>query len=286
MSEPMILRARAAAPIKEVRQALTDAGALREWLAEHAEVDLPHRYEFWGRYTPEGDAPHQRLLHADDHALRFSWLLDGVETTTEIGLEEESATSTIVSLSQSHVDFQDATGASIRGALQTFWSLAIANLVDHVEGRPITQRVDFTSPQLRAEIPIGAPADVVFDSVTDSEKVSAWFGYPIAIEPYVGGRFAMGGFDAGMAAKIIDLDPGRKISIDWGPPGITTWELEGSGGQTRLTFVQSGFDGPNPPYAAWAGTLAGIAELRRYHELADWRPMWLPADPAGAPAAS
>jgi hypothetical protein len=62
---------------------LTDAGALRVWLAEHAEVDLPHRYEFWGRYTPDGDAPHQRLLHADDSILRFIWRLDGEGTTTE-----------------------------------------------------------------------------------------------------------------------------------------------------------------------------------------------------------
>ena len=72
MNEPMRLRARVAAPIADVWHALTDPAALRVWLAEHAEVDLPHRYEFWGRYTPEGDAPHQRLIHVDDHTLRFS----------------------------------------------------------------------------------------------------------------------------------------------------------------------------------------------------------------------
>jgi uncharacterized protein YndB with AHSA1/START domain len=54
MTEPLILRARLAAPVAEVRRALTDPAALRVWLAEHAEVDLPHRYEFWGRYTPDG----------------------------------------------------------------------------------------------------------------------------------------------------------------------------------------------------------------------------------------
>ncbi len=49
-----------------MHHALTDATALRTWLAEYAEVDLPERYEFWGRYTPEGDVPHQRPLHVDD----------------------------------------------------------------------------------------------------------------------------------------------------------------------------------------------------------------------------
>ncbi|SDL89246.1 hypothetical protein SAMN05421874_1326 [Nonomuraea maritima] len=47
MSEPMTIRARVAAPVKEVRQALTDPAAMRVWLAEHAEVDLPERYAFW-----------------------------------------------------------------------------------------------------------------------------------------------------------------------------------------------------------------------------------------------
>ncbi|GAB3897314.1 hypothetical protein GCM10027612_53320 [Microbispora bryophytorum subsp. camponoti] len=57
MSEPMIVRVRLAAPVKEVRHALTDPAAMRVWLAEHAEADLPGRYAFWGRRTPEGDAP-------------------------------------------------------------------------------------------------------------------------------------------------------------------------------------------------------------------------------------
>jgi uncharacterized protein YndB with AHSA1/START domain len=275
MTEPMILRARVEAPIKDVYHALTDPDAMRTWLAEYAEVDLPNRYEFWGRYTPEGDTPHQRLLHADDRALRFTWRLDGVDTTTEISLDEEGADSTIVSLSQTHVDFQEAiTGSSIRGVLQTFWSLAIANLADYVKGRDLTPKCDFTSPEFRGEVVIAAPMDAVYDSLTNSEKASQWFGFPIGIEPYVGGRFAMGGFDAGPAAKIIDLDPGRSMTVDWGPTGIVTWELADSGGKTRLTFVQSGFDTGRPPYPAWTGWLGGLAELRRYHEIPDWRPIW------------
>ena len=74
MSEPMTCRARLAAPVEAVRHALTDPAELRVWLAEHAEVELPQRYAFWGRYTPEGDAPHQRLLHVDERhaALRLA----------------------------------------------------------------------------------------------------------------------------------------------------------------------------------------------------------------------
>ncbi|GIJ46848.1 hypothetical protein Val02_37340 [Virgisporangium aliadipatigenens] len=268
MTEPMILKVRAAASAKAVQHALTDAAELRAWFAEHAEVDLPGRYEFWGRYTPEGDAPHQRLLHADDRTLRFEWTLDGVATTTELTLTDEGPESTLVTLAQSHFDFNEAlTGASIRGVLQTFWSLALANLVDHVEGRPITPRTDFTSRDLAATVTIAAPASEIYASILDSAKVSEWFGYPVGIEPHVGGRFQMGGLDAeGPAAIIVDLVPDERISIDWGPVGVGTWELEGSAGQTKLTLVQSGFAG-EPPYPAWTGIVAGVASLRRFHEL-------------------
>lgn len=276
MSNPMKARARVAAPVDKVRHALTDAGELRAWFAEHAEVELPGRYEFWGRYTPEGDAPHQRLLHADDRTLRFTWLLDGVETTTEIELERESDSSTIVSLTQSHFDFQEMmSGSSIRGVLQTFWALSIANLADHLEGRALTAKVDFTSPELRAETLIDASPAEVYASLVDSATVTRWFGFPIEIEPRVGGRFAMGGFDNDPSpALIVDLEQDRRMSIDWGANGIGTWELEESGGKTRLTLVQSGFAGATP-YAAWTGTVSGFAELRRFHELEDWRPIWL-----------
>ncbi|MEU6787491.1 SRPBCC domain-containing protein [Nonomuraea angiospora] len=274
MTEPMTFRARIQAPVKDVRHALTDPAALRIWLAEHAEVELPDRFGFWGRTTPEGDAPHQRLLHADENTVRFAWVLDGEETTTEFKLEEDGD-ATILTLSQTHFDFQDViTGKSIRGVLQTYWCLAVANLAEHLEGRELTPKIDFTSVDLRAQVTIDASPEKVFESLIDSEAVTRWFGFPIEIEPYVGGRFAMGGLaNDPSPAKVLELEPGSKFSLDWGGPGVATWELEGSGGQTRLTLVQSGFDTERPPYAAWGGILSGVAELRRYHEVPDWRPV-------------
>lgn len=278
MTEPMTQRARIPASLKTVHHALTDAVELRVWLTEHAEVELPHRYEFWGRYTPEGDAPHQRLLHVDERSLRFAWLLGGEETTTGFTLAEEEGTeATRLTLTQTHWDFADAiSGANIRGVLQTWWSLGIANLAAHLEGRPLLPKVDFTAnvPELRAELLIDAPMPAVYTSLTNSEQASTWFGYPIGIEPWIGGRYAMGGFESGNAARIVDLEPGRKLSVDWGPVGIGTWELAESGGRTRLTVVQSGFDESHPPYGAWGGILGGVAELRRYHEVPDWQPIW------------
>ncbi|WP_406674161.1 SRPBCC domain-containing protein [Nonomuraea sp. N2-4H] len=275
MNEPMILRARIPATADQVRRALTDPDALRVWLAEHVDVDLEAgRFAFWGRTTPEGDAPHQRLLHADERTLGFSWLLDGEETTSELTWEADGD-HTVVTLSQTHFNFQDViTGKSIRGVLQTYWCLVLANLAEYLEGRPLTEKTDFTSAELRTSVEIAASPERIFESLTSSEAVTKWFGYPIEIEPHVGGRFAMGGFDNDPdPAKILELEPARKLSIGWGENGVGTWELEGSGGKTRLTLVQSGFDESRPPYAAWGGIVAGLAELRRYHEVPNWQPI-------------
>jgi uncharacterized protein YndB with AHSA1/START domain len=273
MTEPMILRARVGAPRAAVHRALTNAGALRTWLAEHAEVDLPHRWVFWGRYTPEGDVPHQRLLYVDEHTLRFGWLLDGEETTTEVRLTAGDDHTTVITVSQTHFDLQEAlAGTTIRGVLQTFWCLSIANLIDYLEGRELTPMCDFTSETLRTELTIGAGRRAVYESLIDAEQVTRWFGVPMEIEPRVGGAWSM--VDHG-GAKIVDLVQDTRVSLDWGEDfGVQTWELAESGGRTKLTFVCSGFKG-KPPYAGWMGTLSGFAELRRFHEISTWEPIWL-----------
>jgi uncharacterized protein YndB with AHSA1/START domain len=284
MSETVVLRVRANAPVDRVRHALTDADELSTWLAEHAAVELPDRFEFWGRYTPEGGVPHQVLRHVDDASLRFGWQVGGEHTTVEIGWAADGG-DTVVTLSQSHFPgWEEAVAeSSVLGYLYTYWALSLANLVDHLEGRPLTPKVDFGSTEMRGEVLIDAPVDVVARSLVDAEEYSRWFGAKIDIEAWEGGRVAMGGFEMNpRPAKVVEFEPGRRMGIDWDGM-VSTWELAESGGGTRLTFVQSGFDTGRPPYGAWAGWLSGVSELRRYHELTDWRPIWLRPDVPGLP---
>jgi len=106
----------------------------------------------------------------------------------------------------------------------------------------------------------------------------------VDIEPYVGGRFAMGGFELDPGGvKFVEFEPGRKATLRFADGLTASWELDGSDGKTRLTSVQSGFDPANPPYPGWAGWLAGVAELRRYHELPRWRSIWRQIEVAGVP---
>jgi uncharacterized protein YndB with AHSA1/START domain len=281
------LRAVVPAPVKVVYEALTDPAALRVWLAEHAEVDLPDRYEFWGRFTPDGAEPHQRVLHVDERTIRFAWTLDGVQTTTQFEVAEDED-GTLVTLSQTDLpSFEQilADTAGPRGAVQTFWSLAIANLADYLAGRELTPKCDFTSAELHASVVIDAAPDEVFDSMIQPEQFRRWFGANVDIEPYVGGRFAMGGFELDPGgAKFVEFEPGRKAAVRFADNETTSWELEGSDGKTRLTIVHSGFDPANPPYPGWGGWLGGIAGLRRYHELPHSPSIWRQVEVAGLPA--
>ena len=95
----------------------------------------------------------------------------------------------------------------------------------------------------------------------------------------------MGGFDLDPGGiKFVEFEPGHKATLRFADGETTTWELDGSDGRTRLTLVQSGFDVDNPPYPGWAGWLAGLAELRRYHEVPHWRTIWRHIEAPGIPA--
>ncbi|GIH03990.1 hypothetical protein Rhe02_20570 [Rhizocola hellebori] len=275
---------RIAAPLGEVRRALTDPAALQVWLAEHAEVSLPDRYQFWGRFTPDGKAPHQHLKHSDDNSLRFDWELDGVTTAVEIGLIAESG-STLLTLTQTEVPGwpEMLTTPGDRSLMHTYWALVLANLADYAEGREPLALCDFTSAVLRHEVLIDADRLAVYESLTEPEQFSRWSGVMVEAELKPGGRWAMGGFEANPhPARIIDIQPGHSMSIDWGEM-VQTWELADSEGRTQLTFVHSGFDEAKPPYDGWLGALSGLAELRRYHEIKNWRPIAVETQLEGLP---
>jgi Activator of Hsp90 ATPase homolog 1-like protein len=137
------------------------------------------------------------VLHADERTIRFAWTVDGVQATAQFELAQDEG-GTLVTLSQSDLPgFRDvlAGTAGPRGALATFWSLAIANLADYLAGRELTPRCDFTSSELHASVVIDAAPEAVFDSMTQPEQFCRWSGANADIEPYAGGRFAMGGFE-------------------------------------------------------------------------------------------
>lgn len=280
-----VVRVRTQAPVARVWEALTRAEELRAWLAEHAAVDLEQGiFEFWGRFTPEGERGRQKLLGVGDGSVRFSWFLHGKDYTVELAVEERDG-ETVIGATQSPYPAwgEGITDEVHAGVVQTFWPLVLANLVEHVEGRPVFGFCDFTTGEQRHEWDVAASAEDILASLTDMEKFARWFGARAEIEPYVGGRWAMGSFeDEPQPAKIIALDTER-FALEFADGMVCSWELAESGGKTRLTFVQSGFDEGQPPYGSWMGWLSGFADMRRMLELPSWRPMWHSMEVPGLP---
>ncbi|GAB2820626.1 SRPBCC family protein [Lentzea nigeriaca] len=277
-----VVRVRTTAPAARIHQALTTTEGLRTWLAEHAFVDLGQGiYEFWGRYTPEGERGRQKLLSVDDTSVSFSWFLNGTDYTVSLAVEERGG-ETVIAMTQSpYPTWGD--GNDWAETIQTFWPLVLANLVEHVEDRPVFGFCDFTTPEQRFETDIAATPAAIIDALTDPDVFARWFGARMEIEPHVGGRWTMGSLESDETpAKILALDS-EHFTLEFQEGMVASWELKGSEGRTHLTFVQSGFDTTNPPYGPWMGWLSGFADLKRMLEVPEWRPMWHSMEMPGLP---
>jgi uncharacterized protein YndB with AHSA1/START domain len=277
------LRVPIGAPPETVYAALTDAAALRAWLAEHAEVSLDDGvFEFWGRFTPEGERGRQRLLGAEPgRRLRFSWVLEGAETEVDITLEPQEG-GTRLTLTHANV--------AHRASGDCYWvrdllMLSLANLASYCEGRGIGPRCDFTAfgeQEARASVAIAASPDEVFASLIEPAQLNRWIAERADVEPEVGGRYDFG-WDHG-PVKILELEPGKVLAYSWrhswedadGPDStVVRWELEGSHGHTHLTIVHSGFGGTDRKAEGYQlGWMEFLASLKRMHETgAGWRPV-------------
>lgn len=283
------LRASIGAPPEAVWAALTDAAALRSWLAEHAEVALGDGgYEFWGRYTPEGERGHQRLLSAEPgRRLSFSWRLQGAETEVGIVLDGQDG-GTLLTLTHS--------GVPPRPSGDSYWvrdllMLSLANLASYCEGRGIGPRCDFTAfgeAEARASVEIGAAPGEVFASLIEPAQLDRWIAVHAEVEPRVGGRYDFG-WDHG-PVKILELEPDKVLAYSWrhswedeqGPAStVVRWELDGSQGHTHLTIVHSGFGGDRRTEGYQLGWMEFLASLKRMHEAG---PGWRPVEQVAAPA--
>jgi uncharacterized protein YndB with AHSA1/START domain len=283
------LRASIGAPPETVYTALTDAAALQTWLAEHAEVDLDRGvYEFWGRFTPEGERGRQRLRSAEPgRRLGFSWRLEGAETVVDTVLDGQDG-GTLLTLTHS--------GVPPRASGDRYWvrdllMLSLANLASYCEGRGIGPRCDFTAfgpAEARASVDIAAAPAGVFASLIEPAQLNRWIADRAEVDPQVGGRYDFG-WDHG-PVRILELEPDKVLAYSWrhswedeqGPAStVVRWELDGSQGRTHLTIVHSGFGPDRRTEGYQLGWMEFLASLKRMHEVgAGWRPVEQLAAPA------
>lgn len=138
---------------------------------------------------------------------------------------------------------------------------------------------------------IKAPAQQVWDAITQSEYTTRWgFGGPTEIDPRVGGTYRnlttdemkqMGLGDVAIEGEVLEIDPPNRLTLAWQPtwhpeskPTRLTWELTEY--PSGLTFVKLTHDlSDAPEYAAevagghdpdsggggWPWCLAGLKTL-------------------------
>lgn len=156
--------------------------------------------------------------------------------------------------------------AEVRDREFTQRCLEIANAVDALEGRPVLEFDDSSTA-----VDIAAPTDEVFESLIDRELFERWFGLPLAIELFPGGRFEIEG--GGPVGTVVELVADHRLVLSE-HTGVSTWDLSEVDTGTRLSVTMRLGDGPPPP-RSWCGWLSGINQLRRLHEVSDRCPIWV-----------
>ena len=252
------------APPPRVYRALTSE--LDRWLADSAAVDVgAGAYDFWGPHVfeaPGREAGRHALLgHEPDALVSFRWRVRGGETDVTIALAP-AAGGTRVEVTQAGVPPRPPTEASI----DDMWKVALENLRRWCERGQAPVLVDFSRHpvgEARAEITMDAAPEAVFQTLTDPDLVRGWCGGEAEIEPAVGGRYSFG-WEGGGPVEILDLAAPHRLAYSWSypsePESVVTWELEGSGGRTRVTIMHTGFGdrGVADYEAGWTGFLVTI----------------------------
>lgn len=235
------------APTETVFEALTKPDSLATWFSEFADVSLDEkRYDFWGRFTPEAPSRRQGVhtlrVFSPNQALAFEWCVRNAETMIEFQLEPQSTGTKL------HLQHKGIPAAqSFDYTFSDFWSLSLENLRGWLERQTVGARCDFSAiqrGQVHLEVDIEADREAVFQTLIQPEELQRYIATQATVEPQIGGNYSYG-WGAGGPVKILDLVPNEKLSFSWTytnePDTVVTWSLEGSGGKTHLTLVQSGF---------------------------------------------
>lgn len=276
-ADDLQLRVEIDAPPASVFKALTDPDDLAEWFAESAEVALDGgRYEFWGRYAPQGGRPRQTLQAAEPaQLLRYGWTFDEGPSTVSLTIAE-SPDGSVVTLRHDGIP-----GRLAETALPCFWYVSLANLAAFAEGLQTMPPFDFSVPaqgELLVRTVIDVPVEEVFASLLDPAQVDKWAGGAAAIEPALGGRYEFGWSAPDGPTRIVELDQDKALAYSWRYPDVpdTTvrWSLRGSRGSTYLTLAHTGFVDDGLAEQFRQGWPSFLVEVKRVLEQGDdWRPL-------------
>jgi uncharacterized protein YndB with AHSA1/START domain len=177
----------------------------------------------------------------ENRLIEFEWALRGSGSVVQFEVLP-SAQGSI--LTMYHRGFPEARPN--QSSIGDFWSHSLEGLRHLLEKDEEYRLLDYGSEQkgdVTVTIDIDVAPTMVFHALTDATQMERWIGSKGSIDPRPGGKIDFGW---GMGpTKILEIVPDEKLSYSWQwegePETITSWTLEGSGGKTRVTIVQSGF---------------------------------------------
>lgn len=258
-------------PAAELFRFLTTAEDLRQWFAEHAEVDLAAGiYRFWGIHTP--DVPQQGtqklIAYEDGRSLSYVWHVNGNDTEVRFSLQPQDG-GTLVKL----VTVGNREWEAGHGSMTDFWVASLENLRLHALGHTGLLLCDYRRERGRVELNVEIDSDTsrVWEGLTDEQELDRYFASGAKVELKPGGVFSYG-WEAGGPQQVVRIEPGRSLDVtwQWGGEGEThvRWELSESGGRTRLNLVHSGF-GDRKSQDYYAGWTSFLVCLKAMLELGD-----------------
>jgi len=280
----------APAPLEKTFAALTTPEALRQWFAEHVDIDSKKggAFKFWGRHTYETPSRAQatQTISAFDppHGVGFTWTFLGVESEVSFALAEDDSDNNKggTKITGRHVFQTIPEVVRAKQLIDDLWRLHGGNLITFLKGEGGMLLPDYNdpSPEIRQSVLIDAPREEVFKALITPELLAKWMWAEAAVvEPRQGGKYAYGwNYEvdgkkvAGGPTKILDYVENEKLVTDWPdwrgdasvPVQTITWLLANEGAKTRVTVIHSGFvrsvDFSDYPFG-WAGFLGGLKSV-------------------------
>lgn len=271
------------APPARVWSALTDADELKQWFAEHAEVEpqLGGAYRFWGKHTcgaPAREEADQRITKfAPNQELAFSWRIGDRDSLVSLSIEADGEAGAVVKGRHSFAEAPPIERA--KAMIDDLWRINWGNLSAHLAGGQGKLLPDYGSdkPEIALSIFIDAPPSAVFRALIDPESIQQWFGVAAAVDPRVGGDWHLKMEFQGVASKpmkILEYVENERLAITWPdwrgdksvPDQRVLWMLKPEGAGTRVDFVHDGFvraaDISDYPFG-WGWFLSRIATVAR-----------------------
>lgn len=100
-------------------------------------------------------------------------------------------------------------------------------------------------PDIRQTIVIHAPIEKVWEKVSTSEGIAAWF-MPNDFEPVVGHEFHIQSPFGPSPCKVTEVDPPHRITFNWDTEGwFVTFLLKEAGEDTEFTLIHGGWKQPD-----------------------------------------